>query len=207
MIISIIASFWLAQHLHRVAKATDSAAIEASARMIKADFYSAGRCAYWSCCCLFYQIANPWPHYRSNHWLFLYWKRATSIVLRAFRELQWLLALPKEEQEILNNCIREHFHAISRFPCRCAAGVPALNGRGPASGNAAVWSVSKMLTKCATIWNRILKPNYPTQNVVIHVEPCVDNDCVRCSITICRQRKPQPRISETAPTSPIYKKE
>src|SRR5271157_3662834 len=36
MIISIIASFFLSRHLHRVAKTTDSTAIEASAHMIGA---------------------------------------------------------------------------------------------------------------------------------------------------------------------------
>jgi len=41
MVISIIASYFLSRHLRRVAKATESTAIDASAQNISADVYSA----------------------------------------------------------------------------------------------------------------------------------------------------------------------
>jgi hypothetical protein len=44
-----------------------------------------------------------------------------------------------------------------------------------------------------------IKDKLPNTSVVIHVEPCVDNDCVRCSITFCSQRKPQREKTEAAP--------
>ena len=41
MLVSIIASIFLSRHLLRVARSTDSAALEANARNISADVYSA----------------------------------------------------------------------------------------------------------------------------------------------------------------------
>jgi cation diffusion facilitator family transporter len=190
MIISIIASFWLAQHLHRVAKATDSAAIEASARMIKADFYSAAGVLLGLVAVLITKLQIFDPVIALIMVVFVL-KASYDIVLRAFRELIDY-SLPKEEQQILNNCIQEHFTQLVDFHAvrsRRAGSERFVDLHLVMPRYVSVEDAHKM---CDHL-EQDIKAKLPNTNVVIHVEPCTENDCVRCSITICAQRKPQLR--------------
>jgi divalent metal cation (Fe/Co/Zn/Cd) transporter len=36
-----------------------------------------------------------------------------------------------------------------------------------------------------------IKDKLPNSSVTIHVEPCNENDCVRCEITVCDLRGPR----------------
>jgi cation diffusion facilitator family transporter len=190
MIISIIASFWLARHLHRIAKATDSAAIEASARMIQADFYSAAGVLLGLVAVLITKLQILDPIIALIMVVFVL-KASYDIVLRAFRELIDY-SLPKEEQEILNNCIQEHFTQLVDFHAvrsRRAGSERFVDLHLVMPRYVSVEDAHKM---CDHL-EQDIKAKLPNTNVVIHVEPCNDIDCVRCSITICAQRKPQLR--------------
>jgi len=191
MVISIIVSFLLARHLHRVATAKESAAIEASARMINADFYSALGVLLGLVAVRLTKLQILDPIIALIMVVFVL-KASYDIVLRAFRELTDY-SLPKEEQEILNNCIQEHFTQLVDFH--------AVRSRRAGSERFVdlhlvmprYVSVEDAHNMCDHL-EQDIKAKLSNTNVVINVEPCSDNDCVRCSITICSQRKPQPRI-------------
>ena len=185
MIISIIASFFLSRHLRRVAKATESTAIEASARNISADVYSATgvllgllavRLTKW-------EILDP---IIALVMVVFVLKAGYEVVIRAFRELTDY-SLPKEEQEILNNCIREHFTQLVDFH--------AVRSRR--AGSERFVDLHMVMPRHVSVEDahdmcdhleKDIKAKLPNANVVIHVEPCIENDCVRCSITICELR-------------------
>jgi divalent metal cation (Fe/Co/Zn/Cd) transporter len=38
-----------------------------------------------------------------------------------------------------------------------------------------------------------IKTKLPNSSIMIHVEPCDENDCVRCDIEVCDLRNAQPR--------------
>jgi cation diffusion facilitator family transporter len=196
MLISIVASFWLAQHLHRVAKATDSAAIEASARMIKADFYSAAGVLLGLVAVYFTKLQILDPIIALIMVVFVL-KASYDIVLRAFRELIDY-SLPEDEQEILNSCIKEHFTQLVDFHAvrsRRAGSERFVDLHLVMPRYVSVEDAHKM---CDHL-EQDIKDKLPNTNVVIHVEPCVDSDCVRCSITICTRRKPSQGKIESAP--------
>ncbi|MGP8078916.1 MAG: cation diffusion facilitator family transporter [Dehalococcoidales bacterium] len=190
MVISVIASLLLSAHLHRVAKATDSAAIEASARNIKADFYSAAGVLLGLVAVYFTKLQILDPIIALIMVVFVL-KASYDIVLRAFRELIDY-SLPEEEQKILNNCIQEHFTQLVDFHAvrsRRAGSERFVDLHLVMPRYVSVEDAHKM---CDHL-EQDIKAKLPNTNVVIHVEPCTDNDCVRCSITICDQRKPEPR--------------
>jgi cation diffusion facilitator family transporter len=186
MIISIIASFFLSRHLHRVAKTTDSAAIESSARMIGADFYSAIGVLLGLIAVFITKLQILDPIIALIMVVFVL-KASYEIVIQAFRELIDY-SLPKEEQEVLDNCIREHFTQLVNFH--------AVRSR--TAGNQRFVDLHLVMPRYVTVENahkmcdhleQDIKAKLPNTNIVIHVEPCVENDCVSCSIKVCDLRK------------------
>ena len=189
MIVSIIASFFLSRHLRRVAKATESSAIDASAQNISADVYSAAgvlmgllavRLTKW-------EILDPIIALIMAGFVL---KAGYSVVIRAFRELTDY-ELPREEQEILNNCIREHFTQLVDFHAvrsRRAGSERFMDLHLVMPRDVSVESAHKM---CDHLENDI-KKKLPNSSITIHVEPCDENDCVRCDIEVCDLRNAQP---------------
>jgi divalent metal cation (Fe/Co/Zn/Cd) transporter len=113
-------------------------------------------------------------------------KAGYEVVIRAFRELTDY-SLPKEEQEILNNCIREHFTQLVDFHAvrsRRAGSERFVDLHMVMPRNVSVEDAHNM---CDHL-EQDIKAKLPNTNVVIHVEPCLENDCVRCAITICDLR-------------------
>ena len=105
------------------------------------------------------------------------------MVIRAFRELTDY-SLPKEEQEILNNCIREHFTQLVDFH--------AVRSRR--AGSERFVDLHLVMPRDVTVEDahrmcdhleKDIKTKLPNSSITIHVEPCNENDCVRCEITIC----------------------
>jgi cation diffusion facilitator family transporter len=185
MIISIIASFFLSRHLRRVAKATESTAIEASARNISADVYSATGVLLGLLAVRLTNLQILDPIIALVMVVFVL-KAGYEVVIRAFRELTDY-SLPKEEQEILNNCIREHFTQLVDFH--------AVRSRR--AGSERFVDLHMVMPRHVSVEDahdmcdhleKDIKAKLPNANVVIHVEPCIENDCVRCSITICEMR-------------------
>jgi cation diffusion facilitator family transporter len=188
MAISIIASFFLSRHLRRVAKTTGSTAIEASARNISADVYSAAGVLLG----LLAVRITGWvildPIIAIIMALFVL-KAGYEVVVRAFHELTDH-TLPKEEQEILNNCIKEHFTQLVSYHevrSRRAGSERFVDLHLVMPRNVSVEDAHDM---CDHLEEDI-KTRLHNANVVIHVEPCVEKDCVHCSITICDLRNAQ----------------
>jgi cation diffusion facilitator family transporter len=185
MVIAIIASYLLSRHLRRVAKATESTAIDASAQNISADVYSAAgvllgllavRITKW-------EILDPIIALIMSGFVI---KSGYSVVIRAFRELTDY-SLPKEEQEILNKCIREHFGQLVSYH----------SVRSRRAGSERFVDLHMVMPRDVTVevahtmcdhLEKDIKEKLPNSNVTIHVEPCNDDDCVRCEITVCDLR-------------------
>jgi cation diffusion facilitator family transporter len=188
MVISIIASFFLSRHLRRVAKVTESTAIEASAQNISADVYSAAgvllgllavRLTKW-------EILDP---IIALIMVIFVLKAGYIVVTRAVHELTDY-TLPKEDQEILNNCIREHFTQLVDFHAvrsRRSGSERFIDLHMVMPRNVSVEDAHNMCDHLEAD----IKAKLPNANIVIHVEPCIENDCVRCSITICNLRSIQ----------------
>jgi cation diffusion facilitator family transporter len=185
MVISIIASYFLSRHLRRVAKATESTAIDASAQNISADVYSAAGVLLGLLAVLITHLEILDPIIALIMAGFVL-KAGYSVVIRAFRELTDY-SLPKEEQAILNNCIREHFTQLVIYH--------AVRSRR--AGSERFVDLHMVMPRDVTVeeshkmcdhLEKDIKDKLPNSNVTIHVEPCDDDDCIRCKITVCDLR-------------------
>ncbi len=185
MAISIVASFFLSRHLRRVAQATDSTAIDASARNIGADVYSAAGVLLGLLLVRVSGLAVLDPIVALIV-AGLVLKAGYEVITRALRELLDS-ALPKKEQETLDNCLKEHsaqlvgFHAI----------------RSRRSGRQRFIDLHILMPRYLTLeeahdmcdhLERDIKDRIPNANVLIHTEPCKPEDCPPCSITDCDVR-------------------
>ena len=120
-------------------------------------------------------------------------KAGYEVIRRAFRELTDY-TLPKEEQEILHTCIKEHFTQLVDFH--------AVRSRRAGSQRfidlhlvmPRYISVEEAHEMCDHL-EQDIKIRLPNASTTIHVEPCNDNDCIRCSITVCELRKTEGKNS------------
>jgi cation diffusion facilitator family transporter len=185
MVVSIIASFLLSRHLRRVAKATESTAIDASAQNISADVYSAAGVLLGLLVVRLTNIEIFDPIIALIMAVFVL-KAGYSTVIRAMHELEDY-SLPKEEQEILNNCIKEHFKELVSYH--------AVRSRR--AGSERFIDLHMVMPRDVTVEDahrmcdhleKDIKAKLPNSNVTIHVEPCEDDDCVHCEITLCDLR-------------------
>ena len=113
-------------------------------------------------------------------------KAGYSTVVRALRELTDY-TLPKEEQEILNNCIRDHFTQLVDFHAvrnRRAGSERFVDLHLVMPRDVSVEDAHKM---CDHL-EKDIKDKLPNSSVTIHVEPCDVSDCIRCKITVCDLR-------------------
>jgi len=112
MLVSIGASVFLSRHLRRVAKATDSTAIDASARNISADVYSAAGVLLGLLLVRATGLVVLDPVIALVMSGFVL-KAGGGVAVRAIRELLDS-ALPQEEQETLRRTLREHSSSCLR---------------------------------------------------------------------------------------------
>ena len=186
MVISIIASYFLSRHLRRVAKVTESTAIDASAQNISADVYSAAGVLLGLLAVLItgWEILDPIVALVMVGFVL---KAGYETAIRAFRELTDY-SLPKEDMAILNSCIREHFTELVSYH--------AVRSRRAGSERFVELhlvmprdvSVEKAHQMCDLLENDI-REKLPNSSVTIHVEPCYENDCAHCEISVCDLRK------------------
>jgi cation diffusion facilitator family transporter len=182
MLISISASFLLSRHLRRVAKDTGSTAIDASARNISADVYSAAGVLLGLLVVRITKLVILDPIIALIMAGFVL-KAGYEVTARAIRELVDH-ALPKEEQEILDNCLKEHntqlvdFHAIRS---RQAGSERFIDLHIVMPRNL---SLEKAHTMCDHL-EQDIKDKITNANVIIHAEPCQLGYCIRCTITSC----------------------
>jgi cation diffusion facilitator family transporter len=185
MIVSMVTSFLLSRHLRRVADATGSTAIDASARNISADVYSA------------FGVLSGLLMVRLTGWIVLdpivalvmsgfVLKAGYEVTVRAINELIDR-ALPEDEQKILDECLRMHttmlvnYHAV----------------RSRSAGNERFidlhlvmpryYSVEKAHDMCDHL-EQDIREKIPGANVIIHAEPCDPGCCPQCAIEGCELR-------------------
>jgi cation diffusion facilitator family transporter len=188
MVISIIASYFLSRHLRRVAKVTGSTAIDASARNISADVYSATGVLLGLLIVRITNLVILDPIIALIMAGFVL-KAGYEVAIRAIHELTDY-ALPKEEQEILNNCIKVHntqlvdFHAVRS---RRAGSERFIDLHIVMPRN---YSIEKAHDMCDHL-EQDISFQIPNANVIIHPEPCNSKDCIQCSIKICDLRRVQ----------------
>ena len=185
MLISIITSIFLSRHLRRVAKATGSTAIDASARNISADVYSAAGVLLGLLMVRLtgFVILDPIIALIMAGFVL---KAGYQVTIRAIHELIDH-ALPKEEQKILNDCLSVHttqlvsYHAV----------------RSRRAGNERFIDLHLVMPRNFSVENahamcdhleQDIKNKITSANVIIHTEPCSSADCIRCFITGCDLR-------------------
>jgi cation diffusion facilitator family transporter len=185
MVISIIASFFLSSHLRRVADDTGSTAIDASARNISADVYSAAGVLLGLVLVRLTGLVILDPIIALIMAGFVL-KAGYEVTVRAVHELVDY-ALPKEEQEILNNCLGEHNGQIVEFH--------AVRSRR--AGNERFIDLHIVMPRNLSFEDshamcdhleKDIKEKLSTADIIIHAEPCSSENCIQCSITICELR-------------------
>jgi len=185
MVISLIASFFLSRYLRRIAKATGSTAIDASARNISADVYSAAGVLLGLLVVRFTNLVILDPIIALIMVGFVL-KAGYGVAIRAIHELIDY-TLPKRELEILNNCINVHntrlvdFHSVRS---RRAGSERFIDLHIVLPRN---YSIEKAHAMCDHL-EQDIKNKLANTNVIIHAEPCNSRDCIHCSITNCDLR-------------------
>ncbi|HEX7474847.1 MAG TPA: cation diffusion facilitator family transporter [Dehalococcoidales bacterium] len=186
MVVSIVASFFLSRHLRRVAKATGSTAIDASARNIGADVYSAAGVLLGLLVVRLTDLVILDPIVALIMVGFVL-KAGYEVTIRAIHELIDY-SLPQEEQAILNNLLKVHntqlvdFHAIRS---RRSGSERFIDLHIVMPRN---YSFEKTHAMCDHL-ERDIKDKITNADVIIHAEPCNSGDCIRCSIRICDLRQ------------------
>jgi len=188
MLISIIASLFLSRHLRRVARATGSTAVDASARNISADVYSAAGVLLGLLMMRLTKLVILDPIIALIMAGFVL-KAGYEVTVRAIHELIDH-ALPEEEQEILNNCLKEHNNQIVEYH----------EVRSRRAGNERFIDLHLVMPRYLNLENthtmcdhleQDIKDKIARANVIIHAEPCNSEYCIQCSITVCDLRYAQ----------------
>jgi cation diffusion facilitator family transporter len=185
MVISIITSIFLSRHLRRVAKATGSTAIDASAQNISADVYSAAGVLLGLLMVRFTRLVILDPIIALIMAGFVL-KAGREVTIRAIHELIDH-ALPKEEQEILNNCLKVHNTQIVEYHSvrsRRAGNERFIDLHIVMQRNI---SFEKVHAMCDHL-EQDIKDKITSANVIIHAEPCNSEICLQCSIVGCELR-------------------
>ncbi len=184
MVVSIIASIFLSRHLLKVSRATGSTALEANARNIAADVYSAAGVIVALVTVRFTGISTFDPIVAVAVALFIL-KAGYDVMRQSFGELVDV-RLPEEEEKIIISCLAEHSELMSGFH----------EVRTRKAGNQRFIDFHLTMPKAVSVeqahlmcdhLEQDLKQRLPTANITIHVEPC-DGQCQQCSVTICTWR-------------------
>ncbi|MBI2854947.1 MAG: cation transporter [Chloroflexi bacterium] len=183
--VSIVASYLLSRHLRLVAKATGSTAIDASARNIGADVYSAVGVLLGLLLVRLTKLVILDPIVALIMAGFVL-KAGYEVTVRAFHEIVDY-SLPRGEQEVLDSCLRAHEDQL--------VGYHSMRSRRAGSERfidlhlvmPRDYSVEKAHAVCDHL-EQDIRQKIANANVTIHAEPCNSEDCVRCSIVSCDLR-------------------
>ncbi|MFC1952659.1 cation diffusion facilitator family transporter [Chloroflexota bacterium] len=184
MLVSIIASVFLSRHLHKIARITDSIALEASARNISADVYSAAGVLVALVIIRFTKLSILDPIVALGVSGFIL-KAAFDVLKKAFGELVDT-RLPEEEETELRSTIEEHISELAGFH----------EVRTRKAGNQRFIDLHLLLPKNASLEEAHLMCDHleediekrlPNSNTTIHVEPC-NVECDQCQISSCDLR-------------------
>ena len=185
MLVSIIVSIFLSRHLLKVSRATDSVAIEALARNIAADVYSAAGVLAALAAIRFTGLSILDPIIALVVAFFIL-KAARNVMTKSFGELVDV-RLPKTEQDEIVFCIKEHtgqlvgFHEIRT---RKAGNQRFIDLHLVMPRNVSVEEAHLM---CDHL-EQDIKHRLPNSSITIHVEPC-STECDQCTTSSCSLRK------------------
>lgn len=186
MAISMLVSFFLSRHLFRVSRATDSMALEAIARNIAADVYTAGGVLAGMAVIRFSRLFVLDP--------IIALPIAALIIrsgYRVTRESFGVLVdvrLPRSEEDMIASAIMEHTGQLTGFHemrTRKAGSQRFIDLHLTLPKNVSVEEAHRM---CDHL-EEDLKKKLANINVTIHVEPCDTNECDKCPVASCSIRK------------------
>ena len=184
MLVSIIASVFLSRHLLKVSRATGSLALEASARNIAADVYSAAGVLVALVAIRFTGFSIIDPIVALAVALFIL-RAAYDVMRKSFGELVDV-RLPQAEEEVITSCLKEHIGQL--------VGFHAVRTRK--AGSQRFVDLHLMLPKHASVEEAHqmcdhleldIKGRLPNSSVTIHVEPC-STECDQCLVASCSLR-------------------
>ena len=184
MLVSIIASIFLSRHLHKVSQATDSVALQANARNIATDVYSAAAVLAGLIVVRFTGLSIIDPIIALLVALFIF-KVAYDVLRKSFGGLIDA-KLPEAEENIIRSSILEHDYALVGFH----------NLRTRKSGNQRHVDLHIVMPKGASVDDAHRICDHLEQDigdklrhtdVIIHIEPC-DEECDQCTV-ICSTRR------------------
>ncbi|HEY95656.1 MAG TPA: cation transporter [Dehalococcoidia bacterium] len=184
MLVSVLASIFLSRHLMKVARLTDSLALEASAHNINADIYSAVGVLV---AMIFIRITgfSMLDSIVGIGVALIILKTAFDILRKSFGELLDR-KLPEGEEEILISCIEEHTTQL--------AGYHKVRTRK--AGNQRFVDLHLLLPKNMSLEDahnmadhieNDIEERLSSISVTIHLEPC-DTECEQCSVADCSLR-------------------
>jgi cation diffusion facilitator family transporter len=184
MAVSIVVSIFLSRHLMNVSRRTGSVALEANARNIAADVYSASAVLVGLAIVRFTGINIIDPILAIG--VAIYILKIAIDTIR--RPVSGLLdeTLPSSQQAVIEECLRKHSREVSGFH--------ALRTRR--AGNKSYIDLHLVMAKdirleqAHQICDRIefeISSTLHEASVTIHAEPC-DNECEQCA-AICSRRR------------------
>jgi cation diffusion facilitator family transporter len=184
MAVSIVISIFLSRHLSRVSRRTGSIALEANARNIAADVYSASAVLVGLAIVRFTGLNIIDSVIAIGVAIYI-----LKVAIDTIRKpISGLLdeTLPSSQQAVIGDCLRKHSHEVSGFH--------ALRTRR--AGNRSYIDLHLVMAKDISleqahqICDRIeveIQSQLSDASVTIHAEPC-DNECEQCS-AICSKRR------------------
>ncbi|NWF77237.1 MAG: cation transporter [Chloroflexi bacterium] len=184
MAVSIVVSIFLSRHLLNVARSTGSVALEANARNIATDVYSASAVLVGLAIVRFTGLNIIDPILAIG--VAIYILKVAFDTIR--KPISGLLdeKLPPSQQAVIENCLGKHSREVSGFH--------ALRTRRAGSQSyidlhlvmASDISLEQAHQICDQIEGEI-QSTLREASVIIHAEPC-DNECEQCS-AICSKRR------------------
>jgi len=186
MLVSIIASILLSRHLIKVAKTTDSVALEANAHNLATDVYSAAAVMAGLIAVRFTGLNIIDPIIALLVALFIL-KVAYDVLKKSFGGLVDV-RLPEAEENAIKSSITEYGGEVVEFH----------KLRTRKSGNQRYIDVHVVMPKDTSVGDahrlcdhleRDIGSRLRHTSVTIHIEPC-DGDCDRCSIICSFRTKP-----------------
>jgi cation diffusion facilitator family transporter len=184
MLVSIVVSIFLSRHLFKVARSSGSTILEANARNIAADVYSAAGVLIGLAVVRFtgFEILDPIIALLVS---LLILKTAYAVSRRAFGELIDVRLSPEEENEIMLS--------INLYS-RQVVGFHALRTRKAGSHRFVdlhlVLPPSSSITEAHQICDNIeesIKERLQNSSITIHVEPC-NRECEQCTVSCTLNR-------------------
>ena len=185
MLVSIIASIFLSRHLLKVSRATGSMALEASARNIAADVYSAAGVLVGLVVIRFTGSSIIDPILAIVVALYIL-KTAYDVTRKSFGELVDV-RLPEAEEEVIISCITEHRAQLAGFHkvrTRKAGIQRFIEFHLQVPKDASLEEAHLM---CYHLEEDI-ESRLPNSSVTIHVEPCTI-ECELCFVVSCSLRR------------------